>query len=280
MLRKATEAEITQYMDFAYNLAVNQATSGYPAYFGGANTKDNFVYRAWRSFREENREILLYLCDGRVEGWIQFYFLPEDNYLQIEGFNIGKNIAAALGEFIEYCEEKYPAFDFYCWFPEDNQEAVSYLKERGWPCTQQSWNQILHLKDYQPRPESPNVRKVTKDNFEDFRTIHGRYDNEMYWNCQRVFDDFDNWHIYLYNRENISIAYILYRDKEIFGLGFTDDIFDEEACCALLIRAANDHEERGLADLVFFQDEDDWSAARETGFQRVGKCMLFEKMCK
>lgn len=277
MLRKATQAEITQYMDFAYQLALNPATSGYPAYFGGVNSKEDFIFRAWRSFHEENREILLYICDGRVEGWIQFYVLPEDNYLQTEGFNVGKNIGTALAEFAKYCSENYADYDLYLGFPEDNQEAVSWLREHGWSCAEQSWNQILHIKDYRIRPESLNIRKVSKDNFEDFCTIHSRYDDVMYWSCQRLYEDLDHWHIYLYDRENRAVGYILYRDEEIFGLCFADNVFDEEVYRALLIKAANDHQERGLEDVVFFQDDDEWSAAREIGFQRVGKYVLFEK---
>ncbi|MDO5399861.1 MAG: hypothetical protein Q4F17_02630 [Eubacteriales bacterium] len=275
MLKPATEAEITQYMDFAYSLAMDPASSGYPAYFDGMKTKDDFISVAWRSLRGENREILLFIREGTVEGWIQFYVFPEDNYLQTEGFNIRSHTEEALEELIQYCKANYAGYELNFGFPADNQNAVSYLQKQGWPCTEQSWNQILHLKDYQLRPESPNVRKVTRETFDDFRTIHSQYDAEIYWNSQRIYDSFDKWHIYLYYKEEKPIGAIFYFDEEIFGLTFDGGIFDDGIYEALLTKAANDHKERGLAYLVFFQDEDSWSAAREMGFQRVGKYVLF-----
>lgn len=275
MLKTATEAEITQYMDFAYELAMNPACSGYPAYFDGMKTREDFISKAWRSFREENREILLFIYEERVEGWIQIYTLPEDNYLQTEGFNIQNRTEIALAELIAYCREHYDGYELYFGFPADNQKAVAYLQKQGWPCPERSWNQILHLKDYQFRPESPNIRKINKNNFDDFRTIHSQYEAEMYWNCQRIYEAFDKWHIYLYYRDEKPRGAIFYFDEEIFGLTFDGDVFDKEIYEALLTKAANDHKERGLEHIVFFQDEDEWTAAREIGFRRVGEYVLF-----
>lgn len=275
MLKNATEAEITQYMDFAYELAMNPECSGYPAYFDGIKTKEDFISVAWRSFRSENCEILLFINDGIVEGWIQLYVLPEDHYLQTEGFNICNHTETALAELIEYCQEHYAGYELNFGFPADNRDAVSFLQKQGWPCTEKSWNQILHLKDYHVRAESPNVRKVTKDNFDDFRTIHSQYEDEMYWNSRRIWEAFDRWHIYLYYRENVPAGAIFYFDEEIFGLTFDGGVFDEDIYEALLTRAANDHKERGLEYIVFFQDENPWSAAQAMGFRRIGAYELF-----
>lgn len=276
MLKTATEAEITQYMDFAYDLAMNPATSGYPAYFDGIKTKEDFISVAWRSYRETDREILLFIHEGTVEGWVQLYVLPEDNYLQTEGFNIRNHTETALAELIEHCCEHYLGYELYFGFPADNHAAVTCLQSLGWPCTERSWNQVLHMKDYHLRAGSLNVRKVTRENFKDFRRIHSQYDDGMYWNCQRIFDAFEKWHIYLYYREEKPAGAIFYFDGEIFGLTFDGGSFDEKIYADLLTTAANDHKERSLEYIVFFQDEEYWSAAREMGFQRIGRYWLFE----
>lgn len=275
MLKTATEADITQYMDFAYDLAMNPAKCGYPVYYDGMKTKDEFIQKLWRSFREPNRELLLFIWQGRVEGFIQFYYLEADRYLQTDGFSIDHYTADALEEFIRYCQNYFDGYELYFGFPADNQEAVSYLRGQGWPCIEQDWNQVLHLKDYHPRPESPNVRKVTKENFDDFRIIHSQYDNDMFWNSQRIYNDMDRWHIYLYYREEKPVGTIFYVDTEIFGLTFDKEIFDTEAYCTLLTTAANDLKQRGLKDVVFFENED--SPASEMGFYRVGQYLCFAK---
>lgn len=275
MLKIATEEEIKNYTDQAYELAMDPTRCGYPVYYDGMKTKDEFIQKLWRSYREPNRELLLFIHEDRVEGFIQFYYLEEDNYLQTEGFSIANHTATALEEFIEYCGDYFPGYELYFGFPADNQEAVSYLREKGWFCLEQSWNQVLYLKNYQLRPESLHVKKVTKENFEDFRTIHSQYDSKMYWNCQRIYNALDEWNIYLYYREEKPLGTIFYVDEEIFGLCFVDDKFDREVYDALLTRAANDHKERGLKNIVFFEDAD--SPANEIGFQRVGKYLCFTK---
>lgn len=56
MLRIATEEEITQYADIAYELAMDPTRCGYPVYYDGMKTKEEFISKLWRSLREPNRE--------------------------------------------------------------------------------------------------------------------------------------------------------------------------------------------------------------------------------
>ena len=74
MLVKTAKEDIEQYMDFAYSLALDQTKSGYPLWSDGVSTKEEFVDYVWKSYRNEDREILLFVIDGAVEGWIQFFY--------------------------------------------------------------------------------------------------------------------------------------------------------------------------------------------------------------
>lgn len=74
MLVKAAKEDIEQYMDFAYSLALDQTKSGYPLWSDGVSTKEKFVDYVWKSYHNEDREILLFVIDGAVEGWIQFFY--------------------------------------------------------------------------------------------------------------------------------------------------------------------------------------------------------------
>ncbi len=104
MLVKATKEDIEQYMDFAYSLAMDQTKSGYPLWSDGVSTKEEFVERVWRSYEREDRDILLFLVDGAMEGWIQLFYIVEDRYLQTNGFLINSHTEQALTEFLEYAQ--------------------------------------------------------------------------------------------------------------------------------------------------------------------------------
>ena len=88
MLVKAVKEDIEQYMDFAYSIAMDQAKSGYPLWSDGISTKEEFVDHVWKSYRNDDRDILLFIVDGVVEGWIQFFYIEQDRYLQTNGFLI------------------------------------------------------------------------------------------------------------------------------------------------------------------------------------------------
>ena len=49
MLVPLQEKDFDQYIDFAYELALDPTRAGYPAYFDGIKTKEDFTGRANRS---------------------------------------------------------------------------------------------------------------------------------------------------------------------------------------------------------------------------------------
>ena len=101
MLIKPTAEEAERYIDFAYELALDPARSGYPTYTDGIKTKEDFAETCRYAFSYDGREVLLYLENGVVAGWIQFLFEKEDCYLETNIFNIAGSVSAALKEFIE-----------------------------------------------------------------------------------------------------------------------------------------------------------------------------------
>ena len=70
MLRKAALQDIAEYGDFAYHLALDQTKSCYPIYADGIKSKEDFIADAENGVTKENSELLLFLSDGIVEGFI------------------------------------------------------------------------------------------------------------------------------------------------------------------------------------------------------------------
>ena len=83
MLIKATPEDIKKYGEFAYSVALNPKKSCYPTYADGIKTKTDFFKAAERAIAKETYELLLFGIDGKVEGWISYYWIPEDRYLQL-----------------------------------------------------------------------------------------------------------------------------------------------------------------------------------------------------
>ena len=130
MLVQATREDIEQYMDFAYALAMDQTKSGYPLWSDGVSTKQQFMERVWKSYENADRDILLFVADGAVEGWIQFFTIAEDHYLQTNGFLMRSHTDEALTEFLEYAHTHFPGYDLYLGFPKRNTRQLPHW--RSW----------------------------------------------------------------------------------------------------------------------------------------------------
>lgn len=278
MLIKPTREDGEKYLSFAYALALDPARSGYPTYTDGIKTKADFAEAFEKGFCSRHRGNLMYAENGKVAGWIQFTHLEEDAYLQTEIFNIAGDIRQALSEFMSYCQEHYHGCTLYLGFPAENTEAVSYLSERGWERAEESLNGVLFLDSYRILPSDSRVVKVDRENFSDFRRLHSPVEAGMYWNSDRLYEDLEQWEIYLCYREGQPAGAIYYTDEdvlsEIFGVDFPEGQFDAEAFRSLLTEALNRCKGSGKKYMVFFHDDESQSITLDMGFTCVGRYVL------
>ena len=277
MLVKATKEDIEQYMDFAYSLAMDQTKSGYPLWSDGISTKEEFVNRVWKSYESKDRDILLFVVDGAVEGWIQFFYWEEDRYLQTNGFLINSHTEQALTEFLEYAGVRFAGYDLYLGFPKRNTGAISTLQKRGCRLIQEAYHDIYVFDGSDIQAETDGIVRVTESNFSEFSKIY-QVDSETYWSAERIFRTLNEWLIYLLYRENIAVGYICVRNGDIVSLGYGDNTFDKSAYKSLVTVILRDLQAAGYKKLIFFNDdEESQSAALELGFSCVSKYVLYIK---
>lgn len=276
MLVKAAKEDIEQYMDFAYSLAMDQTKSGYPLWSDGISTKEEFVDHVWKSYRNDDRDILLFILDGVVEGWIQFFYIERDRYLQANGFLINRNTEQALTEFLEYACAHFAGYELYLGFPKRNAHAITFLQKTGCRLIEESYHDVFIFDGSAIQAETDGIVRVTESNFSEFRKIH-RTDPDTYWSSDRIHSTLKEWLIYLLYREDMAIGYICAKDGEIFCLGYRDDIFDKSAYKALITVILRDLQATGYRNMTFFNDEESQSAALKLGFTCVGEYVLYVK---
>ena len=276
MLVKAEKEDIEQYMDFAYSLAMDQTKSGYPLWSDGISTKEEFVNHVWKSYHNDDRDILLFIIDGVVEGWIQFFYIEQDRYLQTNGFLINSDAEQALTEFLEYAREYFAGYDLYLGFPKRNSNAISFLQKTGCRLIEESYHDIFVFDGFAVQPEADGIVKVTESNYFEFKKIY-QTDPDTYWNSERIFSTLNEWLIYLLYRENIAVGYICAKDGEIFSLGYHNDVFDKSTYKALVTVILRDLKAVGYKHMTFFNNEESQPAALELGFSCVGEYVLYVK---
>lgn len=282
MLRRCTEQEYQKYADFAYGLALNPSKSGYPTYSDGIKTKEMFFEQAEKSFSKETEEILLFEYEGVVEGWIHYYFIPEDHYLSTKSFNINAHTEIALQEFLDLAREQFKGYDLFLGYSIDNKAAVNFLADNGFECIEDDNNNTAFLDRYEPVAESGGVVRVTKENYELFRALHSQAEGEMYWNSERIYADIDNWMILAKIRdgETAGCIYFMMDDDgwfEIFGVDRKDGAFDSALLGELLGKALNTAKELGGKYMTYFCEKWEQETVSQLGFNCVGEYVCYKK---
>ena len=145
MLVPLQEKDFDKYVDFAYELALDPARTCYPVYYDGVKTREIFLEDARKGVSLPNEEILLYLEDSGLEGWLHYYYLPEDRYIAHRSCGVRRNTARALRELSAYLAERYPGCEWAVGFPEENREALDWVRGAGFELLEDSQYYTFHF---------------------------------------------------------------------------------------------------------------------------------------
>ena len=278
MLTPLKREDFDRYIDFIYALALDPARSGYPTYTDGIKTRADFVERSLRAFERENEDILLYERDGRAAGWIHYYFLPEDKYLDTCSFCIAEGMGGAIGEFTAFARERFSGYELYLGFPGENTQAIAALETGGFTCIERDFNDVFDLERWEPRRPDPDVVPVTMENFHLFRALHAQ-DEGMYWNSDRLLADMDEWRLLLYEPHGVPAGALQARKDsemgEIFALFFAA-AYDAGTYRALVTAALNGAKADGAGAMVFFNEGETQADALALGFRCVGEYVCYK----
>lgn len=281
MLRALKENEYKNYLDWAYSLALDMSRSGYPTYADGLKTKNEFEEAAARVFEREHEEILLFEIDGKALGWLHYFALPEDRYLDTRAFCTEDQTEQAIDELLAYLAPKYPGFTMHFGFSNQNTRAVNHLIELGWPLEEESLVGVMKFEEYTSLPETAEPVVITAANFERFAAIHAQWDGEMYWDNAHLREDLERWRLYVYQRDGRDMAciYFVYVDGmlEIFGTDYVGGHFDQAAFRALLLRALNQGKADGMESFYYFYDAKEAPTVKELGIRSLGKYVMYAK---
>lgn len=261
------------YLDFAYKLALDLHKSSYPTFLDGIKTKEDFIRGTNYAFQNDNEEILIFKKNNKVYGWVQYYFIKEENQIATYTFLSEDYHEEMVDEFIIYINNKYPNSSIALGLPVENIRVRTQFLNHHFKLEEKSYNCVLDLNNYSNK-EFVNVIRLEKENFNTFKSIHDKAIG-IYWNSQRIYDDFDNWLIYTYHEsDKVTSALYCMKEKrflEIFGIDY-DNIFNKEAFINVLIGFLNDCKKNQDNFICYFSDNfEEITYLQELGFKLIGE---------
>lgn len=284
MLLEAKHQEVAAHLDFAYRLSQNFSTASFPTYCDGIKTKEDFETRALHSLEDPCSKILLFVVDGQLCGWIDYYWLERECYIGIHVFNVKDFQAQALEEFIQYANLHHPGYLMTLGFPVENRTSLDFLEKSGAKLVDQSDVYVLDLDSYQCLSYQGDIVEVNQANWQDFARLHDPH-QEMYWNTDRLQEAINQqarkqWHIYLYYREGKAVAaiYFIYTPllMEIFGVDYDQQIFDPMLFKNLVIKALNVAKLDQQRYLTYFADVQESPLLKAIGCHFVTSYMAYQ----
>lgn len=270
MLKRLEPDKFEEYVDFVYELAMDLSKSSFPIYTDGIKTKEIFVNVSKKAFVNESEEILLFEQNGIIEGWIHYFVIEEDYYIRPLSILVRNGYAQALEELLEYWDEYFPTYEWDVYFPDENKEALTFMKQKGY-VEEQEVVDVLLFKNYEIKEETKKVITINRHNFEIFRGLHSCLDDEMYWSCDKIFNTIDDWSIYAYMDRGNCLGSIYYngktrKDLEIFGIDGPKGHCETKVIESLLISCLNEAKMTGAKSMYFFNDKETHKVVKEMGF--------------
>ena len=177
MLRQLSQDEYMQYLDSAYELALDMSRSCYPTYADGLKTRADFNAHAARSFDRDDYTMLLYEQDGAPLGLIQFYVMDDDRYIQPDIFCIKRDYGRAVREFVEYLHMRFPGYELHFGVSRTNTGAVEALESLDFEREEVSLGGVLRFVDGSMEIFGVDFED-DRFNAEDFRTLMVRALNQ------------------------------------------------------------------------------------------------------
>ena len=284
MLRKLEEKELDKYIDMMYELACDFTKSSYPTYNDGVETKETFVLDSKKAFIQDDAEILLFCDEDKVLGWIHYYFIADDNYLATASMQASNKFDLMLAEFEQYVVDNYPSYDIWLGFSSQNIIAINYVEAQGYKQHGHLQHTMLHLDDYEFIEENKHASTLTMDEYEAFGLLHDSVNSdEMYWNSERIKNNFDKWNILTYKKDTELLGAIYCVNKtisEIFGVDFTDDTYNDVVFEALLVGIANRCKENGTKYLCYFCENNQLDTVKKLGFSHIDEYKGYVKKAR
>lgn len=276
MLQVLEKKDFDQYINMAYEISSDLSHTSFPVYTDGVKTKEDFVRCCQKGMEQENEEILLFIENGTVEGVIQYYVLADEHYIGVNFISIRAFYAKALAELFEYWKEKYNSYRWDVYFPEENVDAIGYMKAIGCEALEQSVVDILFFNEYELQPENKCITHISFENYNKFANIHKLAEADMYWTSERILQRLEDWEIFV-SEEKGAVYYNGKGEEnlEIFGLDFQTGKYDAEIAKALLIACLNHAKKSGAKSMYFFNDSDIHKITVPLGFHCITVAHFF-----
>lgn len=279
MIIEINEDLLEEVVKFAWELSCNKNKCGFPKVKSYNEMYDGFL----KALRDKDDKVLACFENGEVVGALNLLVENNNNYLEsIGGIIAKKDFNSIATQFIDYLKANYSNYKIDFGYPLENEDAINFLKEIKAKLIDSSLTMELKKDDFVRNSPCKDVILLERDLYEEYAAFHDKYNPQMYWTSERIFDRFDLWKIYIIIEKQKIVGSILIKvynkraaqDKqaEIFAMTIDKEYKHQGLELILLSESIYDIFTQGKENILYFVDEDaidELQAASKAGFKQI-----------
>ncbi|MEA4960815.1 GNAT family N-acetyltransferase, partial [Lutispora sp.] len=230
-----------------------------------------------------NDELLISTDDLNISGVLALLVEPEDMYLEAIGGVFAKNNYEAVAkEFYTYLEDNYKGYRFDAPYPEENEQAIDFMKSIGAELLDFDYELRLSKNEYESMAEIDNIIMLNEKYYGSFVEIHNKFHPDAYWTGERLLKALDKFDIFIILEEEKVIGSIVTSkfSKEIYLMEVSEDKQNLGYGTALINKAIKHAFNNGADELMVMVEKNNLVAIHmyeKFGFKKTDTCLTYSK---
>jgi len=283
----SSEELLEDVVNLSWELSSNRNKCSFPKVKSYNEMYDGFL----KALRDKDDKVLACYENGEAVGALNLFVDKNNNYLQsIAGIFAKEDFNFIATQFIDYLKANYSNYEIDFGYPLENEDAINFLKGIKSKLVESSLTTELKKDDFVRSSPCNYVILLERDRYDEYAAFHDKYNPDIYWTSEKIFDRLDLWKIYISIEKQKIVGSILiktkakqkFKDKqaEIFGMSIDKEYEHQGLELKLLSDSVYDIFTQGKENILYFVDEDaidELQAALETGFKQIDsyRCYKF-----
>lgn len=273
MIIEISEEFLEDIVKFSWELSCKRNKCNFPKFKSYNEMYDVFL----KALRDKDDKVLVCYENGEIVGTLNLLVEKDKNYLQSNGGIFAKKDFNFIAiQFIEYLKVNYSGYKMYLGYPLENEEANYFLKGIKAELVDASLTMELKKDDFVRSLPCKEVTLLEKDRYYEYKTFHDKYNPNIYWTSERIFERLDLWKIYIIieNQKIVGSIFIKVKDDkaEVFGISIDKEYKHQGLELKLLSESVYDIFTQDKEEILYFVDEDaidEFEATLKIGFKQI-----------
>lgn len=280
MIRNAEKNELEKVAKYAYQLNLNpiHKCKAFPTDY------DNITNQFEKILNHPDDELLIKADGNDISGVLALLVEPGDKYIEaIGGVYATVNYEEVAKEFYDYLKTKYRGYQLDAAYPEDNKQAIDFMKSIGAELLGYDYELRINKSKYKPALVTDNITVLDEQHYKGFIELHDKFNPNVYWTGERLIKALDKFDIFI-ALENDQVIGAVVTSKlantveEIYFIEVAENKQRLGYGTALLNKAIQHTINNGTDELMIMVEKDNvatFHMFEKLGFKKTDTCLTY-----